>query len=112
MFLLGGRGRYGDGPYNCNGGDGGELAILSNLCFSVLKPSNAKCTQNTSVVGYGGGPSGPGGYNGGNRGYNQGYNQGGGGGYGGNGYDSNGYGKVPLHFFCYLINYLLCSRCE
>uniref|UniRef100_A0A665TT67 RRM domain-containing protein n=1 Tax=Echeneis naucrates TaxID=173247 RepID=A0A665TT67_ECHNA len=46
--------------------------------------------------GYGGGPSGPGGYNnGGNRGYNQGYNQGGGGGgYGGNGYDSNGYGKV------------------
>uniref|UniRef100_A0A3B4WJL2 Heterogeneous nuclear ribonucleoprotein A1a n=1 Tax=Seriola lalandi dorsalis TaxID=1841481 RepID=A0A3B4WJL2_SERLL len=48
------------------------------------------------VVGYGGGPSGPGGYNnGGNRGYNQGYNQGGGGGggYGGNGYDSNGYGN-------------------
>uniref|UniRef100_A0A3B4UL50 Heterogeneous nuclear ribonucleoprotein A1a n=1 Tax=Seriola dumerili TaxID=41447 RepID=A0A3B4UL50_SERDU len=47
-------------------------------------------------MGYGGGPSGPGGYNnGGNRGYNQGYNQGGGGGggYGGNGYDSNGYGK-------------------
>ncbi|XP_053281905.1 heterogeneous nuclear ribonucleoprotein A1b isoform X7 [Pleuronectes platessa] len=48
--------------------------------------------------GYGGGPSGPGGYNnGGNRGYNQGgYNQGGGGGgggYGGNGYDSNGYGN-------------------
>jgi len=64
-FNQGGRGRYGDGPYNCNGGDGG---------------------------GYGGGPSGPGGYNGGNRGYNQGYNQGGGGGYGGNGYDSNGYG--------------------
>ncbi|KAM9752050.1 heterogeneous nuclear ribonucleoprotein A1b isoform 1-T3 [Menidia menidia] len=65
----GGRGRYGDGPYNCNGGDGG----------------------------YGGGPGGPGGYNnGGNRGYNQGYNQGGGGGgggYGGNGYDSNGYGN-------------------
>ncbi|XP_022597653.1 heterogeneous nuclear ribonucleoprotein A1-like isoform X1 [Seriola dumerili] len=67
-FNQGGRGRYGDGPYNCNGGDGG----------------------------YGGGPSGPGGYNnGGNRGYNQGYNQGGGGGggYGGNGYDSNGYGN-------------------
>ncbi|XP_041801688.1 heterogeneous nuclear ribonucleoprotein A1-like [Chelmon rostratus] len=65
-FNQGGRGgRYGDGPYNCNGGDGG----------------------------YGGGPGGPGGYNnGGNRGYNQGYNQGGGGGYGGNGYDSNGYG--------------------
>lgn len=21
---LGGRGRYGDGPYNCNGGDGGK----------------------------------------------------------------------------------------
>lgn len=65
-FNQGGRGRYGDGPYNCNGGDGG----------------------------YGGGPGGPGGYNnGGNRGYNQGYNQGGsgGGGYGGNGYDSNGY---------------------
>ncbi|XP_053281899.1 heterogeneous nuclear ribonucleoprotein A1b isoform X2 [Pleuronectes platessa] len=66
----GGGGRYGDAPYNCNGGDGG----------------------------YGGGPSGPGGYNnGGNRGYNQGgYNQGGGGGgggYGGNGYDSNGYGN-------------------
>uniref|UniRef100_A0A3Q0S0Y0 Heterogeneous nuclear ribonucleoprotein A1b n=1 Tax=Amphilophus citrinellus TaxID=61819 RepID=A0A3Q0S0Y0_AMPCI len=41
---------------------------------------------------YGGGPGGPGGYNGGgNRGYNQGYNQGGG--YGGNGYDSNGYGN-------------------
>ncbi|XP_067382833.1 heterogeneous nuclear ribonucleoprotein A1b [Channa argus] len=68
-FSQGGRGRYGDGPYNCNGGEGG----------------------------YGsgpGGPSGPGGYNnGGNRGYNQGYNQGGGGGYGGNGYDSNGYGN-------------------
>jgi len=67
-FNQGGRGRYGDGPYNCNGGDGG----------------------------YGGGPGGPGGYNnGGNRGYNQGYNQGGngGGGYGGNGYDSNGYGN-------------------
>ncbi|XP_004558869.3 heterogeneous nuclear ribonucleoprotein A1b [Maylandia zebra] len=62
-FNQGGRGRYGDGPYNCNGGDGG----------------------------YGGGPGGPGGYNGGNRGYNQGYNQGGG--YGGNGYDSNGYGN-------------------
>lgn len=53
----------------------------------------------TCFVGYGGGPSGPGGYNGGNRGYNQGYNQGGGGGYGGNGYDSNGYGKC-LHFIC------------
>ncbi|KAM7411875.1 hypothetical protein PAMA_021716 [Pampus argenteus] len=68
-FSQGGRGRYGDGPYNCNGGDGGG--------------------------GYGGGPGGPGGYNnGGNRGYNQGYNQGGGGGgYGGNGYDSNGYGN-------------------
>ncbi|KAM7404757.1 hypothetical protein PAMP_012076 [Pampus punctatissimus] len=68
-FNQGGRGRYGDGPYNCNGGDGGG--------------------------GYGGGPGGPGGYNnGGNRGYNQGYNQGGGGGgYGGNGYDSNGYGN-------------------
>uniref|UniRef100_A0A3Q1GWP5 Heterogeneous nuclear ribonucleoprotein A1 n=1 Tax=Acanthochromis polyacanthus TaxID=80966 RepID=A0A3Q1GWP5_9TELE len=68
-FNQGGRGRYGDGPYNCNGGDGG----------------------------YGGGPGGPGGYNNGNRGYNQGYNQGGGGGggggYGGNGYDSNGYGN-------------------
>ncbi|KAM9855793.1 heterogeneous nuclear ribonucleoprotein A1-like isoform 2-T4 [Aulostomus maculatus] len=69
-FNQGGRGRYGDSPYNCNGGDGG----------------------------YGGGPGGPGGYNngGGNRGYNQGYNQGGGGGgggYGGNGYDSNGYGN-------------------
>lgn len=62
-FNQGGRGRYGDGPYNCNGSDGG----------------------------YGGGPGGPGGYNGGNRGYNQGYNQGGG--YGGNGYDSNGYGN-------------------
>lgn len=22
--LSGGRGRYGDGPYNCNGGDGGN----------------------------------------------------------------------------------------
>ncbi|XP_074537023.1 heterogeneous nuclear ribonucleoprotein A1b [Halichoeres trimaculatus] len=69
-FNQGGRGRYGDGPYNCNGGDGGYG---------------------------GGGPGGPGGYNnGGNRGYNQGYNQGGGGGgggYGGNGYDSNGYGN-------------------
>uniref|UniRef100_A0A3P9IM86 RRM domain-containing protein n=2 Tax=Oryzias TaxID=8089 RepID=A0A3P9IM86_ORYLA len=63
-FNQGGRGRYGDGPYNGNGGDGG----------------------------YGGGPGGPGGYNSGNRGYNQGYNQGGGG-YGGNGYDSNGYGN-------------------
>ncbi|RVE70556.1 hypothetical protein OJAV_G00065810 [Oryzias javanicus] len=62
-FNQGGRGRYGDGPYNGNGGDGG----------------------------YGGGPGGPGGYNSGNRGYNQGYNQGGG--YGGNGYDSNGYGN-------------------
>ncbi|XP_028309465.1 heterogeneous nuclear ribonucleoprotein A1-like isoform X2 [Gouania willdenowi] len=66
----GGRGRYNDGPYNCNNNDGG----------------------------YGGGPGGPGGYNnGGNRGYNQGYNQGGGGGgggYGGNGYDNNnGYGN-------------------
>ncbi|XP_049919789.1 heterogeneous nuclear ribonucleoprotein A1b [Epinephelus moara] len=72
-FSQGGRGRYDDGPYNCNGGGG-----------------------------YGGGPGGPGGYNngggggGGNRGYNQGgYNQGGGGGggYGGNGYDANGYGN-------------------
>lgn len=24
LLLLGGRGRYGDGPYNCNGGDGGK----------------------------------------------------------------------------------------
>lgn len=24
LLLSGGRGRYGDGPYNCNGGDGGE----------------------------------------------------------------------------------------
>ncbi|KAM9342725.1 heterogeneous nuclear ribonucleoprotein A1-like [Pholidichthys leucotaenia] len=74
-FNQGGRGRY-DGPYNCNGGDGG----------------------------YGGGPGGPGGYNSGNRGYNQGYHQGGGssgggggggggGGYGGNNYDGNGYGN-------------------
>lgn len=66
-FSQGGRGRYGDGPYNCNGGDGG----------------------------YGGGPGGPGGYNnGGSRGYGPGYNQGGGGGggYGGS-YDSNGYGN-------------------
>ncbi|XP_029974046.1 heterogeneous nuclear ribonucleoprotein A1 isoform X2 [Salarias fasciatus] len=63
-FNPGNRGRYGDGPYNCNGGDGG----------------------------YGGGPGGHGGYNGGgNRGFNQGYNQGGGG-YGGGGYDNNGYG--------------------
>ncbi|KAL6119591.1 hnrnpa1 [Pungitius sinensis] len=72
-FNQGSRGRYGDGPYNCNGGDGGN-----------------------GGGGYGGGP---GGYNnGGNRGYNQGYNQGGGGGGGGyggggNGYDSNGYGN-------------------
>ncbi|XP_070825072.1 heterogeneous nuclear ribonucleoprotein A1b isoform X2 [Chaetodon trifascialis] len=64
-FNQGGRGRYGDGPYNCNGGDGGGP----------------------------GGPGGY--NNGGNRGYNQGYSQGGGGGggYGGNGYDSNGYGN-------------------
>lgn len=60
-FNQGGRSRYNDGPYNCNGGDGG----------------------------YGGGPGGYNG--GGNRGYNQGYNQGGGGGYGGNGYENNGY---------------------
>ncbi|XP_042348518.1 heterogeneous nuclear ribonucleoprotein A1b [Plectropomus leopardus] len=68
-FNQGGRGRFDDGPFNCNGGGGGG--------------------------GYGGGPGGPGGYNNGgsNRGYNQCYNQGGGGGggYGGNGYDSNGY---------------------
>ncbi|KAF7662749.1 hypothetical protein LDENG_00227160 [Lucifuga dentata] len=66
-FNQGGRGRYGNGPYNCNGGDGG----------------------------YGGGPGGPGYNNGGNRGYSQGYSQGGGGGggYGGNGYDNNGYGN-------------------
>ncbi|XP_054635960.1 heterogeneous nuclear ribonucleoprotein A1-like [Dunckerocampus dactyliophorus] len=64
-FNQGGRGRYGDSHYNCNGGDGG----------------------------YGGGPGGY--NNGGSRGYNQGYSQGGGGGggYGGNGYDSNGYGN-------------------
>lgn len=24
LILSGGRGRYGDGPYNCNGGDGGK----------------------------------------------------------------------------------------
>lgn len=24
LRLLGGRGRYGDGPYNCNNGDGGK----------------------------------------------------------------------------------------
>lgn len=24
IFFSGGRGRYGDGPYNCNGGDGGK----------------------------------------------------------------------------------------
>ncbi|XP_028438548.1 heterogeneous nuclear ribonucleoprotein A1b isoform X1 [Perca flavescens] len=76
-FNQGGRGRYGDGPYNCNGGDGGGGG---------------------GGGGYGSGPGGPGGYNnGGNRGYNQGYSQGGGGGgggYGGNGgYESNGYGN-------------------
>ncbi|KAM9785497.1 heterogeneous nuclear ribonucleoprotein A1-like [Neosynchiropus ocellatus] len=65
-FNQGGRGRYGDGPYNGNGGDGG----------------------------YGGGPGGY--NNGGNRGYNQGYNQGGGGyggnGYNDNGYGNCGGG--------------------
>ncbi|XP_037628165.1 heterogeneous nuclear ribonucleoprotein A1b isoform X2 [Sebastes umbrosus] len=84
-FNQGGRGRYGDGPYNSNGGDCG---------------GGGGGNGGGGGGGYGGGPGGggPGGYNnGGNRGYNQSYNQGGGGGgggYGGNGYDnSNGYGN-------------------
>ncbi|XP_034064850.1 heterogeneous nuclear ribonucleoprotein A1-like [Gymnodraco acuticeps] len=93
-FSPSGRGRYGDGPYNSNGGGGAN---------------DGGGGGGGSGGGYGGGP---GGYNnGGNRGYNQGgYNQGGGGGssggggggggggsggggYGGNGYESNGYGN-------------------
>ncbi|KAE8293487.1 Heterogeneous nuclear ribonucleoprotein A1 [Larimichthys crocea] len=63
-FNQGGRGRYGDGPYNCNGGDGG----------------------------YGGGPGGPGGYNNGGNGYDSnGYGNCGGGGGGGNNYNSMGH---------------------
>ncbi|KAM9855791.1 heterogeneous nuclear ribonucleoprotein A1-like isoform 1-T2 [Aulostomus maculatus] len=95
-FNQGGRGRYGDSPYNCNGGDGGKQAIRSP--YTVPGMTLRMLLKGSLIAGYGGGPGGPGGYNngGGNRGYNQGYNQGGGGGgggYGGNGYDSNGYGN-------------------
>eukprot|EP00066_Takifugu_rubripes_P001776 XP_003963199.2 PREDICTED: heterogeneous nuclear ribonucleoprotein A1 [Takifugu rubripes] len=63
-FSQGGRSRYNDSPYNCNGGDGG----------------------------YGGGPGGyNGGNRGYNQGYNQGGGGGGGGYGGGNGYDNGGY---------------------
>lgn len=77
-----------------------EMVVSKQSCLvlSIFTIATSTCNQRMYVVGYGGGPGGPGGYNnGGNRGYNQGgYNQGGGGGgggYGGNGYDSNGYGK-------------------
>ncbi|CAN9516089.1 unnamed protein product [Ophioblennius macclurei] len=62
-FNPGNRGRYGDGPYNCNGGDGGYGG-----------PGHGYNNGRSSY----------------HQGYSQG---GGSGGYGGNGYDGNGYGN-------------------